>query len=90
MNLPAAHIDRLQELGYTDSEAKFLYIVAVFSGYFGAFVREPVTRDGKAAYLAHGKVDFFGDEAMARTGGADGQNSTLSDPIFPFKIPFAA
>ena len=29
-----------------------------------------------AVYLAHGKVDFFGDEAMARTGGAGGQNRT--------------
>ncbi len=27
-------------------------------------------------YLAYGKVDFFGDEAMARTGGAGGQNRT--------------
>ncbi len=34
MNLPAAHIERIKDLGYTDSEARFLYIVAVFSGYF--------------------------------------------------------
>jgi hypothetical protein len=34
MNLPAAHIERIQDLGYTESEARFLYIVAVFSGYF--------------------------------------------------------
>ena len=34
MNLPPAHIERIQELGYTESEAQFLYIVAVFSGYF--------------------------------------------------------
>ncbi len=34
MNLPPAHIERIQELGYTESEARFLYIVAVFSGYF--------------------------------------------------------
>ena len=34
MNLPAAHIKRIEELGYTESEARFLYIVAVFSGYF--------------------------------------------------------
>jgi hypothetical protein len=44
--------------------------------HFGKFTLEPITRDGKAAYLAHGKVDFFGDEAMARTGGAGGQNRT--------------
>ena len=34
MNLPLAHIERIQELGYTEPEARFLYIVAVFSGYF--------------------------------------------------------
>ncbi len=34
MKIPAAHIERIQQLGYTESEARFLYIVAVFSGYF--------------------------------------------------------
>jgi hypothetical protein len=34
MKLPAAHLERIQQLGYTESEARFLYIVAVFSGYF--------------------------------------------------------
>jgi hypothetical protein len=34
MNIPATHIKRIEELGYTESEARFLYIVAVFSGYF--------------------------------------------------------
>jgi hypothetical protein len=34
MNLPTAHIERIQQLGYTEFEARFLYIVAVFSGYF--------------------------------------------------------
>ncbi len=31
---------------------------------------------GKRLYPAHGKVDFFGEEVMARTGGAGGQNRT--------------
>jgi hypothetical protein len=30
MKLPTAHIERIKDLGYTDSEARFLYIVAVF------------------------------------------------------------
>jgi len=34
MNLPTTHIERIKVLGYTESEARFLYIVAVFSGYF--------------------------------------------------------
>ena len=34
MNIPDVHIERIKGLGYTESEARFLYIVAVFSGYF--------------------------------------------------------
>jgi len=34
MNIPGVHIERIEGLGYTESEARFLYIVAVFSGYF--------------------------------------------------------
>ena len=49
---------------------------AALAKHFGKFTLEPVMRDGKTTYLAHGKVDFFGDEAMARTGGAGGQNRT--------------
>jgi hypothetical protein len=34
MNFPAEHVERIKELGYTQAEACFLYIVAVHSGYF--------------------------------------------------------
>jgi hypothetical protein len=34
MKLLTEHTDRIKELGYTDTEARFLYIVAVHSGYF--------------------------------------------------------
>ncbi len=34
MNYPAAHIERITKLGYTDVEARFLYVVATHSGYF--------------------------------------------------------
>jgi len=36
MNIAAAHLDALQALGYTEAEARFLYIVATHSGYFVA------------------------------------------------------
>jgi hypothetical protein len=49
--------------------------------YFGKFTLEPVTTDGKDTYLAHGKVDFFHDEAMARTGGAGGGKWTERLPV---------
>jgi len=49
MNLLTAHIERIKDLGYTDSEARFLYIVAVFSGYFtlGQFLVFTGSRYGK-------------------------------------------
>jgi hypothetical protein len=49
---------------------------AALAEHFGAFTLEPIAQAGKTTYLAHGKEDFFGDEAMARTGGAGGQNRT--------------
>ena len=36
MNIAPVHIDALQSLGYTEPEARFLYIVATHSGYFVA------------------------------------------------------
>jgi hypothetical protein len=36
MNIAAAHLDALRALGYTEGEARFLYIVATHSGYFTA------------------------------------------------------
>ena len=36
MNIAPGHIDALQSLGYTEAEARFLYIVATHSGYFVA------------------------------------------------------
>ena len=36
MNIAPAHLDALQALGYTEAEARFLYIVATHSGYFVA------------------------------------------------------
>jgi hypothetical protein len=34
MNLPTSHIEQITALGYTEAEARFLYIVATHSGYF--------------------------------------------------------
>ena len=36
MNIAPAHIDALQSFGYTEEEARFLYLVATHSGYFVA------------------------------------------------------
>jgi hypothetical protein len=34
VNIPAQSVDALRQLGYTEREAEFLYIVAVHSGFF--------------------------------------------------------
>jgi hypothetical protein len=34
MNIQADQIERIKELGYTEAEARFIYIVAIYSGYF--------------------------------------------------------
>jgi hypothetical protein len=52
MNIPQRQIEALTEFGYTVSEARFLYIVALHSGYFTArqflaFV------DAKRGYRTH-------------------------------------
>ena len=36
MNIAPSHIEALQAFGYTEQEARFLYIVATYSGYFVA------------------------------------------------------
>ena len=36
MNITSAHLEALKALGYTEAEARFLYIVATHSGYFVA------------------------------------------------------
>jgi hypothetical protein len=36
MNIAPSHLDALQAFGYTEAEARFLYIVATHSGYFVA------------------------------------------------------
>jgi hypothetical protein len=36
MNIAPADVDALQALGYTEAEARFLYLVATYSGYFTA------------------------------------------------------
>src|ERR1700722_4159903 len=36
MNIAPAHLEALESLGYTEQEARFLYMVATHSGYFVA------------------------------------------------------
>jgi site-specific DNA recombinase len=42
----------------------------------GQLTLEATNENGKRTYLAHGKEDFFGEEDLAHSGGAGGQNRT--------------
>ncbi len=42
----------------------------------GQLTLEASNENGKKTYLAHGKVDFFGEEELAHSDGAGGQNRT--------------
>jgi hypothetical protein len=54
---------------------------AVLAEHFGTFTLEPTTRDGEPVYLAHGKVDFFGDKRW-RERMVPGARIELATPAF--------
>jgi hypothetical protein len=47
----------------------------------GQLTLEAANENGKQTYLAHGKVDFFGEEDLAHSGRAGGRNWTERLPI---------
>jgi hypothetical protein len=49
---------------------------AALAEHFGRFILDPTKQPGENSYSVRGEVDFFGPEALARTGGAGGQNRT--------------
>jgi hypothetical protein len=53
MRIPKEHIQKLQSFGYTEREARFLYIVAIHSGYF---TQQQYTEFGpkRAGCITHG------------------------------------
>ena len=58
MNIPQNHVALLMELGYTEPEARFLYVVATHSGYFilRQFLDFTGARRGKRSNLFARKV----------------------------------
>jgi len=62
---------------------------AALAEHFGTFKMEPVNdENGKLSYRDHGKIDFFGDRAVARTSGAGGPDRTTR--AYHFSLPLAA
>ena len=76
-NLRAIAMERLANLRKLVSNPENVEQTrAALAEHFGTFKMEPVNENGKLSYRYHGKIDFFGDRAVARTGGAGGQNRT--------------
>ena len=49
---------------------------ALLAEQVGKFTLQRVSEDGKVSFKADGQIDFFGEEALTRVGGAGGQNRT--------------
>jgi hypothetical protein len=49
---------------------------ALLAEQIGNFTLERVEENGKVSFKANGNIDFFGEEALTRVGGAGGQNRT--------------
>jgi predicted RNase H-like nuclease (RuvC/YqgF family) len=58
----------------------------VLAERIGQLTLEPVDENGKKTYLAHGKVDFFGEESVAHSDGAGGPARTDRDICFTITI----
>jgi hypothetical protein len=69
------HLANLRKLVYHPQSVE--QTRAVLAEHFGSFKLEPVNEQGKLIYRAHARVDFFGDRAVARTGGAGGPVCTI-------------
>lgn len=53
----------------------------------GQLTLEATNENGKRTYLAHGKVDFFGEEGLAHSGGAACPDHTTR--AYRFSLPLA-
>jgi hypothetical protein len=72
MNLRPDQIERIKELGYTEAEARFIYIVAIHSGYFTLrqFLNFTQARRGKRSNAFAQKLLKYGHATMRDYMGA--------------------
>jgi hypothetical protein len=74
--MPVEQIDRIKGLGYTESEARFLYIVAVHSGYC------TLRQFRSFTHAARGKRSFTFARKLLQSGHALMQNYIGLGPVF--------
>ena len=52
----------------------------------GKLTLESTTKNGKRTYIAHGKVDSFGEAELAHSGGAGGPDRTTRAYFFSLSL----
>jgi hypothetical protein len=76
VRMSAEQIERIKGLGYTESEARFLYVVAIHSGYFT--LRQFCT----FTHAARGKRSFIFARKLLQSGHASMRDYTGVGPVF--------
>ncbi len=61
---------------------------ALLAEQIGKFTLEQVSEAGKLSFRANGQIDFFGEEALTRVGGAGGPIQSVR--AYEFALPIAA
>ena len=84
MNIQANQIERIKELGYTEAEARFIYIVAIHSGYFTLrqFLNFTQARRGKRSNAFAQKLLKHGHATMRDYMGAGSVFHLFSRTIY--------
>jgi hypothetical protein len=84
MNIPDEYITRLGALGYTRDEARFLYIVATFSGYFvpRQFLQFVDAKPGKRSHHFITKLESRGHVTWREHHGAGGVYHLFSKALY--------
>jgi hypothetical protein len=84
MNVPDEHIVRVGALGYTPEEARFLYIVATFSGYFvpRQFLAFVNAKPGKRSDHFITKLESRGHATWREHQGAGGVYHLFSKTLY--------
>src|ERR1700691_4949052 len=84
MNIQANQIERIKKLGYTESEARFIYLVAIHSGYFplGEFLNFTQAKRGKRSSAFAQKLLKHGHAAMRDYMGAGSVFHLFSRTIY--------
>src|SRR5213080_3432230 len=85
MNFPESSLANLSSLGYTEDEARFLYLVATHSGYFSMrqFLQFTGTKSGDKSMTFSQKLLAKG-HATARSFL---RNGLVYHPILPHRVP---